>query len=60
MAQKDRKSAYEDKELTDAKWLVEGVMESGYNLEEILKELLRLYLQLETAEKLYCLALRTD
>ena len=38
MAHKDRKSAYEDKDLTDAKWMVEGVIADGYDLEAILKE----------------------
>ena len=37
MAQKDRKSAYED-ELTDAKWMVDGVSDGGFSLEEILAE----------------------
>ena len=37
MAQKDRKSAYDD-ELKDAKWLVEGVVDEGYQLEDILTE----------------------
>ena len=37
MAQKDRKSAYDD-ELKDAKWLVEGVVDEGYQLEDILSE----------------------
>ena len=37
MAQKDRKSAYDD-ELRDAKWLVEGVVDEGYQLEDILTE----------------------
>ena len=38
MAHKDRKSAYEDKDLTDAKWMVEGVIADGYDLEAILQE----------------------
>ena len=38
MARKDRKSAYEDKDLTDAKWMVEGVIGGDYDLEDILKE----------------------
>ncbi len=37
MAQKDRKSAYDDA-LKDAKWLVEGVVDEGYQLEDILTE----------------------
>lgn len=37
MAQKDRKSAYDD-ELSEAKWMVEGVSDAGFELEEILAE----------------------
>ena len=37
MAQKDRKSAYED-ELAEAKWMVEGVSDGGFKLEEIMAE----------------------
>lgn len=37
MAQKDRKSAYEE-ELTDARLMVDGVSDGGFSLEEILAE----------------------
>lgn len=37
MARKDRKSAYQD-ELSEAKWMVDGVSAGGFELEEILAE----------------------